>query len=143
MRTTAYISAVLGVLLAATAVVSGVASDAKPPAAARVFEWRTYKANPGKLDALNARFRNDTCRRFKKHGIEMIGFWTPTEGEEAKDTLYYLVAFPSVEAQKKAWQAFFDDPQWKRVKADSEKDGVLVKEMLSKNLKATDYSPMR
>ncbi len=143
MRTTAYISAVLGILLAATAVVSVLASDAKPPTAAKVFEWRTYKANAGKLDALNARFRDHTCRLFKEHGMEVVGFWTPTEGEEAKDTLYYLLAFPSVEAQKQAWKAFLDDPQWKKVKAESEKDGVLVKELSSKNLKATDYSPIR
>jgi hypothetical protein len=55
----------------------------------------------------------------------------------------YLVAFPSVEAQKKAWKAFFDDPEWKKVKADSEKEGALVKEMSGKNFRATDYSPLR
>ena len=79
----------------------------------------------------------------KKHGIELIGFWTPTEGEEAKDTLIYIVAFPSVKAQKKAWDAFWADPEWKKVKAESEKDGVLVKEIEGQNLKATDYSPIR
>ena len=42
-----------------------------------------------------------------------------------------------------AWQAFKDDPAWKNAKADSEKDGVLVKEVTSKNMKATDYSPIR
>jgi hypothetical protein len=80
---------------------------------------------------------------FKKHGIEMIGFWTLMEGDGATGTLYYIVAFPSVEAQKKAWQAFQDDPEWKKAKADSEKGGVLVKEVISKNMKATDYSPIR
>ena len=104
---------------------------------------RIYKANPGKLEALHARFRDYTCKMFKKHGMELVGFWTPTEGDEAKDTLIYIVAFPNVEAQKKAWQAFWDDPEWKKVKADSEKDGVLVKEIKSTNLKATDYSPIR
>ena len=39
---------------------------------------RTYKANPGKLEALNARFRDHTCKIFKRLGIEVIGFWTPT-----------------------------------------------------------------
>ena len=57
--------------------------------------------------------------------------------------LIYIVAFPSVEAQKKAWKAFWDDPEWKKVKADAEKDGVLVKETKAKNLQATDYSPIR
>ena len=143
MRTAVCISVVLGVLFTAPALLSGLASAAEPPLTGKVFEWRTYKANPGKLDALNARFRDHTCKLFKKHGIEIVGFWMPTEGEEAKDTLYYLVTFPDVAAQKQAWKNFFDDPEWKKVKSDSEKEGVLVKEMSGKNLKATDYSPMR
>ena len=117
------------------------AADTAP--AGKVYELRVYHANPGKLDALHARFRDDTCRLFKKHGIEMVGFWTPTQGQEAANTLYYIVAFPSVEAQKKAWQAFRDDPEWKKAKADSETGGVLVNKVDSTNLKATDYSPLR
>ena len=35
------------------------------------------------------------------------------------------------------------DPEWKKAKAESETNGVLVKEVKSKNLKATDYSPIR
>ena len=57
-----------------------------------------YHANPGKLEALHARFRDHTCKLFQKHGIELVGFWTPTQGEEAKNTLYYILAFPDAEA---------------------------------------------
>ena len=63
--------------------------------------------------------------------------------EDAKDTLIDIVAFPNLESQKKAWKSFWDDPEWKKVKADSEKDGVLVKEMKSTLLRETDYSPIR
>jgi hypothetical protein len=41
----------------------------RPSAAPRVFEIRTYTASPGKLEALAARFRNDTLRVFDKHGM--------------------------------------------------------------------------
>jgi hypothetical protein len=111
--------------------------------AGNVFELRIYKANPGKLPALHARFRDHTCALFKKHGMEIVGFWTPTEGPEAQDTLYYLLVFPSVEAQQRAWKDFRADPEWIKAKADSEKAGVLVKEVQTKNLKAADYSPLR
>lgn len=110
--------------------------------AGKVYELRIYHAEPGKLDALNARFRNHTCKLFQKHGVELIGFWTPTTGDEASNTLYYLVAFPSVEAQKKAWEAFRADPDWLKAKAESEKEGKLVGKVESKTLQATDYSPM-
>ena len=36
------------------------------------------------------------------------------------------MAFPAAAAQKKAWQEFRADPEWIKVKADSEKAGVLV-----------------
>ena len=143
MRTMLRISVVLGVLIVGLSARGVPAVAADPSPADKVYDLRIYKTNPGKLEALHARFRDYTCKIFKKHGIEVIGFWTPAEGEEAKDTLYYLAVFPNAEAQKKAWKAFWDDPEWKKVKADSEKDGVLVKEIKGKNLKATDYSPMR
>jgi hypothetical protein len=143
MRAWLCTSMVLAALVGGFVLAEKSAAADEKAANGKIYDMRVYKCNPGKLDALNARFRDDTCRIFKKHGIEIIGFWTPTDGEEAKDTLIYIVVFPSVEAQKKAWDAFWADPEWKKVKADSEKDGVLVKEIKGKNLKATDYSPLK
>ncbi len=142
MRTLLCISAVLGLSIAGLAVLDRPAPAADAPAG-KVYELRTYTTDPGKLDALNARFRDVTCKLFKKHGIEIVGFWTPVEGDDAKTTLIYMVAFPGIEAQKAAWQAFRADPEWQKAKADSEKEGVLAKDVKSKTLKATDYSPMR
>ena len=132
-------------LIAATVLVSagfavGRASHMPP---SHIYELRIYTPNEGKLDAVNARFRDHTCVLFKKHGMEVVGFWTPAQGEEAKNTLYYILAFPSAEAQKNAWQEFRSDPEWIKVKAESEKNGVLVNKVDSTNLKATDYSPMK
>lgn len=109
----------------------------------KVFELRTYTANPGKLEALHKRFREHTNQLFKKHGIEIVGFWTPADGPEAQNTLVYIVSFPSRDAMKKSWAAFRDDPEWQKAKAESEKDGVLVSKVESKILTATDYSPIR
>jgi hypothetical protein len=109
----------------------------------KIFELRTYITNTGKLEALHKRFRDVTLRMFKKHGIEVIGFWTPTEGPEAENTLVYMVAFPSEEAMKKAWKDFGNDPEWKKAFAESHKDGVIVKKVISQKLKAVDYSPIK
>ncbi|MBK8313858.1 MAG: NIPSNAP family protein [Acidobacteria bacterium] len=46
----------------------------------RCFEIRTYIAAPGKLEELHARFRNHTMKLFKKHGMEVVGFWGPPIG---------------------------------------------------------------
>jgi hypothetical protein len=109
----------------------------------RVFELRTYHANPGKMEALQARFRDHTCKLFERHGMTIIGFWTPTDPKKAENTLIYMLAFPSREAANKSWQAFRDDPDWKAARDASEKDGKLVDKVESVFLNPTDYSPMK
>jgi hypothetical protein len=108
-----------------------------------VFEFRTYYAAPGKLDALKARFRDHTIRIFRKHGMEVVAFWTPTTEVEGEDTLHYILAFQSQEARDAAWRAFGTDPEWQKVAEESQRDGRLVKKIDSTMLVPTYYSPMR
>ena len=106
----------------------------------RVFEMRTYTANPGKTEAMHKRFRDHTCKLFKKHGMDLIGFWVP---QERKDELVYILAFPSKDAAKVSWKAFQDDPEWKKVYAESHKDGALVGKVVSTYMDPMDYSDIR
>jgi len=128
---------------------TGLAAVAAEPASAsasggRVFEMRTYVANPGKFEALQSRFRDHTCAIFKKHGMENVGYWVPQDEKDGKGgTLVYLIAFPSRDAAQKSWAAFRADPEWQKVAAESEKDGKLVKEVKSVFLDPTDYSPIK
>jgi len=109
----------------------------------RVFELRTYTTPEGKLDALHARFRDHTNKLFAKHGMEMIGYWTPTDGARAKNTLIYVLAFPNRAAADKAWAAFRADRDWVAAKAASEKDGPLTTKVESVFMRPTDYSAMK
>ena len=109
----------------------------------RVFEMRVYTAAEGKLPDLLARFRNHTNHLFVKHGMKLIGYWTPTEGDEAGNTLVYILAHDSREAAKKSWSAFGADPAWKKVAAESRKNGKLVAGIENQWLKATDFSPLQ
>src|SRR5882672_4121436 len=105
----------------------------------RLFEMRTYFAAPGKLDDLNARFRNHTTKLFEKHGMENIGYWTPIDNKD--DKLIYILAYPSKEARDTSWKEFGADPQWKQVVKESEANGKLVTKVESVFMKAADYSP--
>ncbi len=111
-------------------------------AADRFFEMRTYTTNEGKLCDLHKRFRDHTNRLFKKHGMELVGYWTPTDKEE---TLVYILAYPSLEARDKSWKAFRDDPDWQKVYKQSHIDagGKIVKKVDSVFLNPTDYSPIK
>src|SRR5262249_19774613 len=105
----------------------------------RVFELRTYYANPGKMKALHARFRDHTTKLFENHSMTIIGFWNPTDPKEADEKLIYILAYPSKDAADKSWKAFRDDPEWKKAKDESEKDGVLVKKVDSVYMNPKDY----
>jgi hypothetical protein len=109
----------------------------------RVFEIRTYTAEPGKLDALHARFRDHTVDIFKKHGMTSVGYFAPTDDPMAKNTLVYVLAFPSRDAAKKSWDDFRTDPEWQKVQKESEANGKLVTKVDSVFATPTDYSPLK
>lgn len=111
--------------------------------AGRVFEIRTYTTRPGRLDALNARFRNHTLRIFEKHGMTNIGYWIPQDAPRKDNTLIYIIAHASRAQADKNWEAFGKDPEWTRVAAESEKDGKILEKIESVYVNATDYSPIK
>ena len=131
----AIFSAVLGLIIGTFFTAS--AQDQK------VFELRTYKATPGNIDNLHARFRDHTLRIFRKHGMEIVGFWSPTSEDERDDILVYLLAHDSQGAADASWQAFGADPEWDRVSEESNRNGQILAGVERKYMVATDYSPMK
>lgn len=125
---------------------AGLSAADKPSASAsaksRVFEMRTYYPHPGRSEAMHKRFRDHTCDLFKKHGMELIGFWSPRD-EKEKDNLVYILAFPSKEAAAASWKAFGTDPEWIKVRDASEKDGKIVAKVVSVYMDPTDYSDIK
>ena len=110
----------------------------------RFFEMRTYYAAEGKIDNLNARFRDHTNKLFQKHGIEMVGYWQPVdEKNQKKPVLVYILAYPSREAREKSWKEFFADPEWQAVAKKSEENGKIVAKVESVYMSPTDYSPIK
>lgn len=128
-------------LSAVVAMASGTRAEDKP---ARVFEMRTYYAAPGKMDDLHARFRDHTCALFKKHGMELIGFWEPVDAKSGKgEKMVYILAYPSREAATASWKAFGADPVWQKARTESEKNGKLVAKVESVFLNGLDYSAIK
>jgi hypothetical protein len=109
----------------------------------RVFEIRTYTAEPGKLEALHARFRDHTVAIFNKHAMTSVGYFAPADEPLSKNTLIYILAFPSRDAAKKSWDEFRNDPEWQKVQKESEANGKLVTKVESVFADPTDYSPMK
>ncbi len=118
----------------------GKVSTSNAAPSSRVFELRTYTANEGKMEELQARFRNHTTRLFEKHGMTNIGYWTPQEAPGSQTTLIYILAHSSRAAADKSWEAFRKDPEWIKVKDASEVNGKLVNKADSVYLVPTDFS---
>lgn len=128
--------------LLASIVFSGASmSQEKQTPNTRVFEMRTYYAHPGRMEALDARFRDHTCKLFEKHGMQLVGFWKPKD--KGDEVMVYILAYPSREAADKSWKAFREDPDWIKAKENSEKSGPIVKKAESVFLNPTDYSPIK
>ena len=120
---------------------SAVAAD--EPTTNRLFEMRTYVANDGKMADLHKRFREHTNKLFVKHGMELVGYWTPIDGPEAANTVVYILAYPNKESREKSWKGFMADPDWQAAYKASHAAGPLVKKVESKFLNPTDYSPIK
>ena len=109
-----------------------------------IYELRTYTVNPGKLNKLNARFRNHTTRIFNRHGIGNVDYWTPYNKPESGNTLIYLIHHASRKQADANWRAFGSDPAWKKVARDSQRDGKLLSRKPERlYLKALDFSPKK
>ena len=119
------------------------ATDSAHAQSNRVFELRTYTTVEGRLDALNARFRDHTTKLFEKHGITNVGYWVPMDEPRSKNTLVYLLAHSSREAAKKSFGAFRDDPAWQKARTESEASGKIVEKVESVFLAPVDYSPLK
>ena len=106
-----------------------------------VYELRVYHAAPGKLGELLARFRDHTAKLFEKHGMKDVAYWTPVDEPERGNMLVYILQHPSREAATANWKSFQDDPEWKRVKEESEANGKLAEKIDSTFMALTDFSP--
>jgi NIPSNAP len=99
-------------------------SNAEPPH--HVYELRLYHVKEGKMDALKTRFGDHTVAIFRRHNMKSIGYWSPEDAPDSQNLFIYILEHPSRQEAEKNWAAFQADPEWKKVKAESEANGLLV-----------------
>jgi hypothetical protein len=104
----------------------------------KLYELRIYYTENGRMDALVQRFTNHTTKLFEKHGITNVGYWIATADP---NKMLYVLSYPNREARDASWKAFGDDPDWKKAKGDSEKDGKIVAKVESIFMNTVDFSP--
>jgi len=118
------IVALLGVACGIAGVGWGFAQQARLPG---FYELRIYTAQPGKRDALAARFANRTAAIYARHGITNVGYWIPQEsdaelGISAANTFIYIRGYPSKEERDRRLTAAHDDPEFGEVVTTQERN---------------------
>ena len=108
-----------------------------------VYELRTYTAGPGKLNDLQARFRDHTVGLFERHGMKNVGYWVPTDAPLSDNTLIYVLEHDSRDAATASWDAFRADPDWVEARAASEVNGRLAINVEAVYMTATDFSAIK
>src|SRR6202521_4213611 len=111
------ILAFLGLSLGLAGLLWGYAQEKK---AVGFYELRVYTAQPGKRDALAARFANHTAAIYARHGITNVGYFIPQQsdtelGISAENTFIYIRGYPSKEERDKRLKAAHDDPEFGEV----------------------------
>lgn len=109
----------------------------------QIYELRMYHVHEGKMDALTARFGDHTDAIFKRHNMKSIGYWVPEDPPSSQNLFIYILEHPSREEAKKNWDAFHDDPEWQKVKTESEKNGPLVDKIDNYFMDPTSYSALK
>ena len=136
-----HIFLILSLLFAMTTIAKTPAPSPSLRKDGKFYEMRTYHAAPGKLEELHKRFRDHTVALFKKHGMEIVGFYGPTDKEDGSETkLIYILGYPSREARDASWKAFQADPAWVKARTESELNGKLVDKVEAVYMNATDYA---
>jgi hypothetical protein len=108
----------------------------------RVFELRVYHSVPGKLPALESRFRDTASKLLAKHGLNAVGYWIPDDPPASSNTFIYVLAHPSREEAKTNWAAMFADPEFKEMMKAEQGDKV-VEKVDSTYMHPTDFSPLK
>jgi NIPSNAP len=122
--------------------VTGAGLEAEEHDANTVYELRIYHCFEGKLEPLLHRFRTQETKIFARLGMHGVGYWTPTDEPLKGRTLVYMLRHKSRDAATESWAKFKDDPEWVKLKAESEAGGAFVEKHESTFMALTDFSPM-
>jgi hypothetical protein len=118
------ILAFFGLVFGAAGLLWGYAQQRNAPG---FYELRVYTAQPGKRDALAARFAKQTAAIYARHGITNVGYFIPQQsdselGISAADTFIYVRGYPSKEERDKRLKAAHDDPEFAEVVTKQERN---------------------
>jgi hypothetical protein len=108
----------------------------------RVFELRVYHVLPGKLPALESRFRDTTSKLLARHNLNVVGYWVTDDASASDNAFIWVVAHSSRAEGKKNWDAMRADSEFQEV-IKAEQAEKLVEKVDVTQMRPTDFSPTK
>jgi hypothetical protein len=108
-----------------------------------IFQLRTYHLLPGRLDAIQTRFRDHTQALFEKQGLSNYPYWITLEKEGVQAKLVYLLGHQTKDDFNAAFGRFVADPEWILARDASEVSGKIVEKIDAHFYTALPFSPMK
>jgi hypothetical protein len=129
-----FFAAIALMLLASTAVM------AQAPTTGKIYELRSYVAEPGRQADVLKLINDSGLAMMKKHNLPLVGAWTNVD--TADERVFTLLSHKDKAAADAAHTAFQNDPEWKEAVQKSMVDGKKpVASFPRIFLTANDYSP--
>jgi hypothetical protein len=109
-----------------------------------IYEMRRYECLPGRLPGLTKLMQDLAVPLFRKHGMTLVGAWSPVVGD-VEATVIYILAFDDMNDWRAKWDAFYADEEWKTKRAEFAKaeGGPVVARVSNAFWKPQPYSPLQ
>lgn len=105
-----------------------------------VYQIRIYELKDSNKEHFFIRFRDHASRIMKRHGFNILKMWETRYN--GKPEFVYLLKWKDEASLKKAWENFFADEEWIKIKDyTNEKYGGLVGERKEDRLLQEVISP--
>jgi hypothetical protein len=89
------------------------------------YELRLYEVVQGRMADMHARMRDHLSALFARHGVNVAGRWSALSGPRLP-LFVYLMAWRDWNARETAWGGFYSDPEWPRVRAQTNAGSEMV-----------------
>jgi len=83
-----------------------------------IYELRFYSVATGRIADVHARFRDHLPALFERHDLNCVGRWTECAGP-SMPRFVYLLAHRDHAHRDASWGSFYADPEWSRVRAET------------------------
>ena len=96
-----------------------------------MFELRTYRCHPGRIDQACEGLRLNARTLFVRHGFRPIAFWRTPGTDSEERSIVYLLEWRDAAEQAACWDALKADDAWREFLEETQRRGPAISDVRS------------